>query len=50
MTPDLSNLVSLFVYVAPAVAVYVGIRVDIATMKVRLDHLERLSNQPKKGA
>lgn len=25
----------------PAVAVYVGIRADIAAMRVRLDHLER---------
>lgn len=50
MNLDLSNIVPLFAYVAPAVAVYVGIRVDIATMKVRLDNLERLSNQPKKGA
>lgn len=26
---------------APAVAVYVAIRTDLAAMKVRLDHLER---------
>lgn len=26
---------------APPVAVYVGIRTDLAAMKVRLDHLER---------
>jgi hypothetical protein len=27
--------------IGPAVAVYVAIRVDMAAMKVRLDHLER---------
>lgn len=27
--------------VGPAVAVYAGIRVDLAAMRVRLDHLER---------
>ena len=27
--------------IGPAVAVYVGIRADMAAMKVRLDHLER---------
>lgn len=26
---------------SPPIAVYVGIRVDLAGMKVRLDHLER---------
>jgi hypothetical protein len=27
--------------IGPAVAVYVAIRVDMAAMKIRLDHLER---------
>lgn len=27
--------------IGPSVAIYVAIRVDIATMKIRLDHLER---------
>ncbi len=35
------NLVELIQVMAPAVAVYVAIRTDMAAMKVRLDHLER---------
>ena len=35
------NLQQLLQVVGPALAVYVGIRVDMASMKVRLDHLER---------
>ncbi|MGM9480299.1 hypothetical protein ACS5PN_03805 [Roseateles sp. NT4] len=35
------QLQSVLTYVAPALAVYIGIRVDIATMKLRLDYLEK---------
>ncbi len=34
--------------IGPAVAVYVAIRVDMATMKIRLDHLERDLYKPAK--
>lgn len=44
MSVDLLQLVQV---VAPALAVYVGIRIDMAAMKVRLDHLERDLYQPK---
>lgn len=48
MSFDLSTLLA---YIGPAVAVYAGIRVDIATMKLRLDNLERITSTPtKKGA
>lgn len=45
------NLVELIQVMAPAVAVYVAIRTDMAAMKVRLDHLERdlyKNHQPHK--
>lgn len=35
------DFVGLIQVLAPAIAVYVAIRVDQATMKIRLDHLER---------
>lgn len=38
MNPELVTLLQL---VGAPVAVYVAIRVDMAAMKVRLDHLER---------
>ena len=44
------DLQTLLAYVSPAVAVYVGIRVDIATLKVRLDNLERQASTTTKGA
>jgi len=36
--PDWSTILQVL---GPALAVYVGIRADIAAMHVRLDHLER---------
>lgn len=42
------DLVTLLQIIGPPLAVYVGIRADMAAMHVRLDHLERdLYNQPK---
>lgn len=38
MTLDLLTIIQVL---GPAVAVYVAIRVDMASMHVRLDHLER---------
>lgn len=38
---SLESLQQLLQIVGPAIAVYVGIRVDMAAMKIRLDHLER---------
>jgi hypothetical protein len=35
------NWVEVLQIIGPAVAVYAGIRADMAAMKVRLDHLER---------
>lgn len=35
------TLVELLQVIGPPIAVYVGIRIDMAAMKVRLDHLER---------
>lgn len=35
--------------IGPAVAVYVAIRVDMAAMKIRLDHLERDLYKPSKA-
>lgn len=35
------DFVTLMQLIGPPVAVYVAIRVDMASMKVRLDHLER---------
>lgn len=35
------ELLTMLQVLGPAVAVYVGIRADIAAMRVRLDHLER---------
>lgn len=37
----LEALVNMLGQVLPAVGLYVAIRVDMAAMKVRLDHLER---------
>jgi hypothetical protein len=37
----MSDWLQLLQIIGPPVAVYIGIRVDQATMKVRLDHLER---------
>lgn len=39
MTPEM--LLQILQVIGPALAVYVGIRSDIAAMHVRLDHLER---------
>lgn len=41
------NWLEVLQYLAPSVALYVGIRVDMAAMKVRLDHLERDMYQRK---
>lgn len=38
---DMTTLIQVLQIVGPAVAVYAGIRGDLAAMKVRLDHLER---------
>lgn len=38
MTWTLPEIIQI---VAPAVAVYVAIRVDMAAYKIRLDHIER---------
>ncbi len=35
------NWLEVLQLVGPSLAVYVGIRTDMAAMKVRLDHLER---------
>lgn len=35
------DLITILQVLGPALAVYVGIRADIAAMHVRLDHLER---------
>lgn len=41
------DVFQLLQVVGPAIAVYVGIRIDMAAMKVRLDHLERDVYKPK---
>jgi len=42
------DLMTALQVLGPPLAVYVGIRADIAAMHVRLDHLERdLYNKPK---
>ncbi len=42
------DLLTILQLLGPALAVYVGIRADLAAMHVRLDHLERdLYNQQK---
>lgn len=35
------DLIALLKDLAPALALYVAIRTDIASMRVRLDHIER---------
>ena len=35
------NLISMIQIIGPALAVYIGIRSDMAAFHVRLDHLER---------
>lgn len=37
----MTSLFDLLQLLGPSVAVYAGIRADMASMKVRLDHLER---------
>ncbi len=41
------SLLELLQAVGTAVGIYVAVRVDIATMKIRLDHLERDRYQEK---
>lgn len=38
---DAETVLKLLQIAGPAVAVYAGIRADLAAMRVRLDHLER---------
>lgn len=37
----MADLLTIIQILGPALAVYVGIRADMAAMHVRLDHLER---------
>ena len=37
----MSDWLTVLQVLGPAVAVYVGIRADLAAMRVRVDHLER---------